>query len=450
MLITKKTMRKFWTLLLLLTSTGCWAQKDSSSVNALSVGVNMLAHGEMCRGGLPRSGNPDEVPDDRSNFILGRFRLNVDYERPGLQAHAVIQNKAVWGTSGNTALKLYEGWMKMTARNGLFAQLGRVALSYDDERIIGPNDFAMMALSHDVLRVGYEGHGHQAHAILAYNQNAENVYSNTYYDNDAGSQYYKTMQTVWYHYDVPTFPLGASLLFMNVGMQAGDPDDQYNPPSTKYQQMWGAYIKYHPKNLTVEGSYYRQTGKQVDQTKRWLKIDAWMASIEASYKFNDNYGIKAGYDYLSGDDYVPVIYGGFGMVQHKELKGFSPLFGSRSKFYGMMDYFYESAYSNGFTPGLQDASIGIFGTPIDKLTCSADYHYLAVATDIQGLDRTLGHSIDLQASYEFSKDIKLTAGYTFMAGTETMDCLKQSNSSKTARWGWFSLVISPSIFTTRW
>ena len=450
MLITKKTMRKYWTLLLLLTSTGCWAQKDSSSVNALSVGVNMLTHGEICRGGLPRSGDPDEVPDDRSNFLLGRLRLNVDYERPGLQAHAVIQNKAVWGTSGNTALKLYEGWMKMTARNGLFAQLGRVALSYDDERIIGPNDFAMIALSHDVLRVGYEGHGHQAHAILAYNQNAENVYTNTYYDNDAGAQYYKTMQTVWYHYDVPTFPLGASLLFMNVGMQAGIPGDKYNPPSTKYQQMWGAYIKYHPKNLTVEGSYYRQTGTQVDRFKQWLKIDAWMASIEASYKFNDSYGIKAGYDYLSGDDYVPVIYGGLGMVRHDVLKGFSPLFGSSSKFYGMMDYFYESAYTNGFTPGLQDVSIGIFGTPIDKLTCSADYHYLAVATDIQGLDRTLGHSIELQASYEFSKDIKLTAGYTFMAGTETMDCLKQSNSSKTARWGWFSLVISPSIFTTRW
>ena len=189
-------MRKHCIMLLLLAATSCWAQTDTARVNTLSVGLNFLTHGETCAGGLPRTDDGMAPPDDRSNFLLGRARINVDYERPGLQAHAVIQNKAVWGTSGNTALKLYEGWIRMTARCGLFAQLGRVALSYDDERIIGPNDFAMAALSHDVLRAGYEGHGHQLHAILAYNQNAENVYNNTYYDADAGAQYYKTMQTV--------------------------------------------------------------------------------------------------------------------------------------------------------------------------------------------------------------------------------------------------------------
>jgi hypothetical protein len=63
--------------------------------------------------------------------------MNVDYERPGIQARGVIQNKSVWGANGNQALKLYEGWVKMTTRNGLFAQIGRIALSYDDERIIG-------------------------------------------------------------------------------------------------------------------------------------------------------------------------------------------------------------------------------------------------------------------------------------------------------------------------
>ena len=419
--------------------------------NTLNVGLNFLTHGEICAGGLPRTDNGTTPPDDRSQFLLGRARINVDYERPGLQAHAVIQNKAVWGTSGNTALKLYEGWVKMTSRNGLFAQLGRVALSYDDERIIGPNDFAMAALSHDVLRAGYEGHGHQLHAIFAYNQNAENVYNNTYYDSDAGAQYYKTMQTVWYHYDVPNFPLGASLLFMNVGLQAGEQGSELRPPSTEYQQMWGGYVNFHPEHLTIEASYYRQTGNLVNNIREYLPIKAWMASVQASYKPSDRYGVKAGYDYLSGDDYMPVTYGGtFGMVHHDMLKGFAPLFGSRSKFYGILDYFYESAYINGFTPGLQNAFVGGFGNPTDKLKCSLDYHYLAVATDLEDLNRTLGHSIDLQATYEFTKDFSLTAGYTFMIGTETMNRLKQGNSSKYARWGWFSLVISPSIFTTKW
>jgi hypothetical protein len=115
----------------------------------------------------------------------------------------------------------------------------------------------------------------------------------------------------------------------------------------------------------------------------------------------------------------------------------------------MMDYFYEQAYINGFTPGLQNAFVGAFGRPFANFDCGATYHYVAVTTGLQGLNRTLGHSIDLQASYRFTKDISLTASYTMMFGTETMDRLKKGNSSKTARWGWFSLVISPSLFTTK-
>ena len=146
-----------------------------------------------------------------------------------------------------------------------------------------------------------------------------------------------------------------------------------------------------------------------------------------------------------------MLYGGrFGTPRHEVVKGFSPLYGSRTKFYGIMDYFYESAYINGFTPGLQNAFVGIFGKPTDKLSCKATYHYLAVATDLDDLNSTLGHSIDLQASYKFSKDISLSAGYTQMMGTETMNRLKQGSSSKQARWGWFSLVVSPSIFKTKW
>ena len=437
-------MRKCCMLLMIMAATGCFAQKDS--VNQLSFSMNLMTHGEACGGGLPRTGDGGSE-EDKSRFMVGRVRLNVDYQRSGLQAHAVIQNKGIWGMKGNNALTLYEGWVKLTAKNGLFAQMGRIALSYDDERIIGPNDFATAALSHDVLRVGYEGHGHKAHAILAYNQNGN--YNGTYYNN--GAQLYKTMQTVWYHYDVPKFPLGASLLFMNIGQQAGIQGDPYNSPSTEYQQMYGGYINFHPKYLSLEGSYYRQTGKVVNKVKQAGKIKAWMASAKATIKPTDNYGFVLGYEYLSGDDYVPVIYGGsFGMPYQEYEGGFAPLYGSRTKFYGILDYFYESAYINGFTPGLQNAYLGIIGKPAPKFSCSATYHYLATATELSGLDRTLGHSIELQASYKFSKDISLIAGYTQMTGTETMDRLKQGNSSKQARWGWFSLVISPSLFTTKW
>ena len=447
-------MRNCGWMLLLLASVSCWAQTDSLT-NKLSVGLNFMTHGEIRGGGLPRSGT-EMVVDDRANFLLGRTRLAVDYGRPGLTAHAIIQNSAVWGAKGNQSLNLYEGWVrgsilspKKGKGDGLFAQVGRVALAYDDERIIGPNDFAMASKSHDVLRMGYEGYGHKAHAILAYNQNASNINTNTYYDD--GAQSYKTMHVLWYHYDVPKVPLGASLLFMNVGIQAGEHGSKYNPPSTEYQQMLGGYVKFAPKYLSVEGSYYRQMGKVVDAFKQASKIKAWMGSVKAVVKPADNYGFELSYDYLSGDDYVPILYGGqLGLTRHDVMKGFSPLYGSRTKFYGIMDYFYESAFTNGFTPGLQKVSTGVFFKPTSKLDCRASYHYLAVATDLNDLNRTLGHAVSLQGGYRFAKDISLIAGYTQMMGTETMDRLKQGESSKRAHWGWFSLVVSPSLFTTKW
>lgn len=448
--------RQYCLVVLLLVSLCGWAQNDSLQ-NKINIGMNLLTHGEACGGGLPRS--KDKVVEDSYNFLLGRLRLTVGYEHKGLEAKAVIQNKAVWGSKGNTALNLYEGWAKMTSKQGFFAQLGRVALSYDDERIIGPNDFAMAALSHDILRAGYEGKGHKAHAILAFNQNGSNVYANDYYVD--GGQSYKNMQTVWYHYDFNKIPLGFSLLFMNVGMQAGDepvdPENETaynhyleNPARNVYQQMYGCYLKYAPKKLTVEGSYYRQKGKEVNDIMQAGKIDAWMLSVRTTVKPSDLYGIEAGYDFLSGDDYVPVTYGGmFGMVRHDVNKGFNPLYGSRAKFYGIMDYFYKDAYLHDFTPGLQNAFLGGYVKPTAKLNCRALYHYMATATKLSGLDKTLGHAIDLQGRYVFSKDISLTAGYTYMIGTETMDRLKQGEGSKNAHWGWFSLVISPSLFTAK-
>ena len=106
-------------------SLECPSVSRVDKVNTLSFGLNFMTHGEIVRGGLPLDGD-DEV-EDRSNFLLGRTRIIVDYSRPYLQAHMVIQNKAVWGSSGNQTLNLYEGWVKMTANNGLFAQVGRIA-----------------------------------------------------------------------------------------------------------------------------------------------------------------------------------------------------------------------------------------------------------------------------------------------------------------------------------
>ena len=441
----KKLASLFW---LILSATMAMAQEKSPTQgeNQLTIGLQMLSHGEMRLGGLDASDLKKNADDDKAYFLMERTRLSIDFQRPGLETKVVAQHKGIWGQKGQGSLNLYEAWVKMNTRSGLFAQIGRQALSYDDERIIGPNDWAMASLSHDMLRMGYEGHGHKAHVILAYNQNAENTYGGTYYTD--GAQPYKTMHTVWYHYDLPKIPLGASLLFKNIGMQGGlkNGEEGY-APRTKYQRLMGGYVSYKPKNLKAEASYYLQKGRNEEDGK----IDAWMASVKASYQLNPQLSLFAGYDYLSGDDYLSMRNNGsFGTPRHEVYKGFNPLYGSHHKFYGMMDFFYVKTYLDEFTPGLQNLYAGASYSPVKNLNLKMTYHYMATATDLKDYDKKLGHDIDLEASYQIMRDVRLSVGYSYMTGTETMQKLKLADDNNSLRWGWFSLVVSPALFMTRW
>ena len=419
-------------------------EKENENEKQVQLGMQLMGHGETRNGGLGDASTEGDA--DNASFLMSRTRLSADYLQKGLEARVTAQHVGVWGQKGQGSLNLYEAWAKVSSKSGLFAQLGRVALSYDDERIIGPNDWAMASKSHDVLRAGYEGHGHKAHLILAYNQNAENTYGGTYYVD--GAQTYKTMHTLWYHYDVPKAPLGASLLFMNVGMQGGDLGGEgFYAPNTQFQQLLGGYVNFHPKDLTVEASYYRQFGKDEDRAK----IDAWMTSLKVKYAFSPKVTAYAGFDYLSGDKYFAVPHGGhIGVVHHDKIRGFNPIYGSHHKFYGLMDFFYVSTYVNGFSPGLQNLYAGTTLTPTSKLRLCLSYHYMAMATELQDMKQTLGHDFDIEASYKLTKEVSISAGFSYMSGTETMERLKRASDDNSLRWGWVSVVVTPSKCILKW
>ena len=436
-------MRHRLLLLILIASASALAQEEKP--NQLSVDLSLLGHGEMRSGGLITPEEEVKGAND-AKFLMGRTRLTLGYKRPHIEAKVTAQHKGIWGQQGGGSFNLFEAWAQLSARNGLFVKMGRQVLSYDDERVIGSNDWAMASLSHDVLKLGYEGHGHKAHAILGFNQNAENTGGGTFYT--GGAQPYKIMNTFWYHYDLPKVPLGASLIFMNIGMQGGEKDGtDSEAPHNRFQQLLGAYVSYKPEKLSAEASYYHQIGRNEYNAK----MDAWMASIKLSYQVCREVKALTGYDYMSGDDYFAVNPPGMiGTVQHKVFKGFNPVYGSHHKFYGMMDFFYVQTYSAGFTPGLQNFYVGASYKPIPKLEVSAAYHYLAITTHLKELNMTLGHDFDVEAGYQILKDARLSVGFSYMKGTSTMAKLKQTDKPDNLKWAWFSLSVSPHLITTKW
>ena len=297
-----------------------------------------------------------------------------------------------------------------------------------------------------MLKLGYDGENHKVHLMAAYNQNADSIeIGNSYYS--GGLQPYKTMQTLWYHYDTPKKLFCVSLVGMNIGMQSVKDNDY----TTYYQQLVGTYMAFRPKHWLLEGAFYYQLGKE----EHGMPIDAFMASAKLNVEPSEKFNLFAGYDYLSGDKYFNIRpEGHFGLVFHDKVRGFNAIFGSHHEFYGAMDFFYLDNYVGGFTPGLQNLYIGGDVKPVKGLNLNAAYHYYAIATNLDYLDsKTLGHEVDFSASYAFHKAVSISVGYTYMRGSETMVQLQQIQEvteQQQLHWVWVMLAVKPTLFYTIW
>ena len=104
-----------------------------------------------------------------------------------------------------------------------------------------------------------------------------------------------------------------------------------------------------------------------------------------------------------------------------------------------MDFFYVSTYVSGFTPSLQNLYTFVDLHPTEKLDLGLGYHYFAIPADLKKMDHTLGHELELSAAYNFSKEVTLSAGFSYMVGSETMDKLKRSANNSHLTWAWIGL-----------
>ena len=434
-------MKRFFLLILLALPLYARAQESTFTLDA-----DYLSRGEIRQGGLYVTEDGDALS---ARFILSRTRLAADYSRSWLSARLTAQHAGTWGSEEGSDLSIFEAWAQFQFPAGFFARIGRQRLSYDDQRIFGSDDWSMTGISHDGLKMGFERAGHKIHLFGAYNQDVGN-------SNGGGRRLsggivpYKSLASAWYHFDVPKVPLGASLLYAYMGMQApedyaGEDQDDDNP--VFFQHLAGAFLSWHPERWGVEAAYYHQWGTE----SSGLPLNAWMASGKATAKPFENWSLRAGYDYLSGDEDFATPPGGFiGLTRHETVRGFSSLYGSHHKFYGAMDFFYVSTYVNGFTPGLQNLYGGITWTPGKKLSMDASYHFLSTATSIEDASKALGHEVELSATWTIAESVSLSAGYSFMQGTETMAILKRSSNNNRLQWGWLMLQITPKFFSTQW
>ncbi len=423
-------MRRVYLALGLLLLPGMsWAQ-ESQKENEFTMSMQIRPRAEYRNGSL----FPRNEGDEAASFINNRARLSMEYKRSDLSMKISAQHVGVWGQDPqidtNGRFIMNEAWAKLNFGTGFFAQLGRQTLSYDDERILGGLDWNVAGRYHDALKLGYANKANQLHLILAFNQNKEKTKGGTYYHD--GAQPYKNMQTLWYHYTADELPLDVSLLFLNLGLETGVAATETS--HTRYLQTFGTYITYKPQSWDMQGAFYYQTGKN----KSAQSVSAFMASVKAAYAFDKQWSVSLGYDYLSGND-----------GKGDKFKAFDPLYGTHHKFYGAMDYFYATAWQ-GAAPGLQDAQLGVNFKTSKKVSMQLNYHYFATAAKLDDVKKGLGSEVDYQLDWNVMKDVKLSAGYSFMLGTKSMDIVKGGDHKRWQDWGWVSLNINPRILFVKW
>lgn len=383
-----------------------------------------------------RNGFKSLIKDTESptSFVSQRSRLNFNYKQEKLKLKLTLQNIRTWGdvatiaTADKNGIAVFEAWAQYDFDTQWSARFGRQVISYDNQRIFGEIDWAQQGQSHDAAVLSFHPKNHRLDLGFAMNANAENLVAPTtpYTTN------YKSMQYAWYHTQFSK--LNLSLLLLNTGYEYAK---TVTDLKVNYKQTFGTYLSYKDKKWDTNLGLYGQTGKSSGKNVTALNFDA-----NLGYAVTAKFKATLGYEFLSGKDQNDTS---------TDFKSFTPLFGTNHAFNGLMDYFYVGNHIN--SVGLQDAYLKLNYTQ-NKWQFNIIPHVFSAPNVVldsnnSEMDSYLGTEIDFTTNYILQKDIVLTAGYSQMFGSKTLERLKGGDASNTNNWVWLMVSFSPRIFTLK-
>lgn len=348
-----------------------------------------------------------------------RSRLNAIYNYEIVKTKLTLQDVRYWGgqaqlvNNEDYAVSVHEAWADVELAKNFSIKAGRQELAYDDHRIFGNVGWAQQARSHDVALFKYEK-DFKIHFGIAHHENS-NITNNIYDGPDA----YKNLQYLWFNKTWKKNSL--SLLFLNNGVPIMDGEKQV----TKYGQTMGGRFTKGFEKVSLAANFYYQSGKHASGKE--------ISAINFMFEVSSKIGLSAGYEYLSGNSYD----------KNDKVYAFNPLYGTNHKFNGFMDYFYVGSYTNSY--GLNDVYLK-YNYSKKKIALNADLHYFATAGEINESDsNSLGAEIDLTFSYKIHDIAALSAGWSTMFATESMELIKGGDRNAGNHWAYIMLAVTPTF-----
>ncbi len=384
--------------------------------------------------------------------VAQRSRLIANYRSKKFEAKLNFQDARIWGQFGNanSAVGLYEAWVKYKFNKVLALQVGRMPLAYDDERILGAGNWRTQAKSNDLARLIIFSKKLQmnAHLGFAINNDFDDeaaAFQAPYFSND---RTYKNLAYLWINKKFFNKALELSLVGINEAKQYTASGLAVVDTALMNRMTLGAYLKFKKGMFFVEGAYYQQLGKDT----YGKSVNANFYSALAMVEVSEGIRLGAGYDHYSGTD----LSG-----DRSENNTFQNTMGSKHKFLGWMDYFttfHEQRALAGVNDVYAKASIKLNNK--NKLVAfyhlfsldqgHLEYHDLTTGHfSVVAVDKSLGSEIDLVYSYKVNPDLVFSLGYSTMLYTKSMETLKNipEGTGNFAHFGWLQMTYKPNFFT---
>lgn len=339
----------------------------------------------------PRYEFRDPVGLGNDAFTSMRVRANLTAAlEKNVTAFIQLQDVRVFGEESNTLtdfqadnLDLHQGYIELSREGSvsLSARAGRQELLFGGERLVGPVGWTQQGRSFDGLRLGAASGWGKIDLIAM--QLA-----------DAGQPAHDHDAELLGGYAVLNEAGPGSLeiygLFDHVaGDTLTDPETNQTTVGARWLGRTGV-VSYR-----AEGSYQMGTRAGVD-------ISAFMFGARLGATFvNGKAGLTLWYDYLSGDD---------GSTDDK-LESFSTLYATNHKFYGLADLFLNIPVHTG-GGGLQDVALKAFVAPTANARIAVDAHNFSLVEQGTRSSKDLGNEIDVTATYRYSANLTVTAGWS--------------------------------------
>ncbi len=410
---------------LLLVVPMAWADSgEGDDGTQLGVKADMRWRGELDGRDFDKDINP-------SAFSVLRARFGAYVKSGDVKGFIQLQYPHQLGWDASTlnpdvAADVHQAYLKVHGffTDPLTLKVGRMEMSYGDERLIGAVGWSNVGRVFDGVLLRYDTEKYSVDGF--YTKQVER-YSSAAYTDDQDDNFFG----VWAKYK----PLKLNLFALQNTAAAMNSNGDYATNSTlttvglHYMNMYESGF-----GAILDGAYQMGTTTTFGPPSVDTDVAAWMLVVGAWYKFDMAMepGVGVGVDWVSGDD----------PDTPDKWEAFNNLYYTSHRWRGSMDLFTASN-----PEGLRDVELSVMLKPTEKRKVWLSFHNFSTSQEYASLvdgskTTAVGNEIDLESYCQMKEDLGFQMGIGYFMPAEDY----MGTDPENGLWGYVQLQAKMHAF----